>query len=166
MREGRRQTLSDRWWRRRRRFDPRFGDFFEESDRMDRMMDDMIRQAFGSPAEREKARRRHDIQFGDFHSTHPSGSQVSEEYQPLVDVLVEETSVVIVAQLPGVSKESIEVHATEDKIAISVVSPQRHYYKELDLPAKVDPKSSTTTYKNGVLEVHLKKLVDEKLLIK
>ncbi|MDH5634457.1 MAG: Hsp20/alpha crystallin family protein, partial [Candidatus Bathyarchaeota archaeon] len=95
-----------------------------------------------------------------------SGSEINEEYEPLVDVFSEDAIVMVIAELPGVEKDSIEVYATEDKLTISVDSPKRKYYKELHLPAKVDPKSSATSYKNGVLAVHLKKLVEERLLIK
>jgi len=158
--------LSERWWRRRRRFDPWSGDFFEEADKMDKIMDDVIREAFGNPAEREKARRRYVYHFGDSHPTYSGGSQISEEYEPLVDVFTDETSVVIVAQLPCVHKDHIKVHATEDKVTISMDSPEHSYYKELNLPTRVDPKSSTTSCKNGVLEVRLKKLVGERLFIR
>jgi len=158
--------LSERWWRRRKRFDPWFGDFLDEADKMDEMMDNMIRRAFGSPGERDKARRRYAHQFGDTHSAGQSNSQISEEFEPLVDVFVDETSVLIFAELPGIGKDILEVNATEDRVTISVDSPNRRYYRELNLPAKVDPKSSTASYKNGVLEVRLKKLVDERLLIK
>ena len=155
--------MSERWWRRRRRFNPWFGEFFDETDRMERMMDNMMRQAFGSPAEREKARRRYAYQFGDSHLARSGGSQISEEYEPLVDMFADGTTVVIVAELHGIDKDTIEVNATEDKVTISVDSNKRRYYRELNLPAKVDPKSSTASYKNGVLEVRLKRLVGERL---
>ena len=48
------------------------------------------------------------------------------------------------------------MHA-EDTLTISVDMPQRKYYKELEMPENVDPKSAKTNYKNGVLEVTLKK---------
>jgi HSP20 family molecular chaperone IbpA len=130
--------LSERWWRRRRRLDPWFGEVFEETDRMDNIM----RQAFGSPAEREKARRRY--------------VQINEEYEPLIDLFVDEANVIIVAELPGIERESIEVDATEDKVAISVDSPMSKLHRELILPARVDPNSSIASYRNGVLEVRLK----------
>ena len=153
--------MSERWWRRRKRLDPWFGDVFEEADKMERIMDNMIRQAFGSPAEREKARRRYVHQFGDFrHPTQSDSSQVGEECEPLIDLFLDETSVVVVAELPGIDKESIEVDATEDKMTISVNSARHKYYRDLNLPAKVDPKSSAASFKNGVLEVRLKKIVE------
>ena len=158
--------MGERRWRRRKRFDNWFGDFFQEADKMERLMDNMIRQAFGSVAEREKARRRYVYQFGDFPSARSSGSQINEEYEPLVDVFLKDASVMVIAELRGVDKDSIQIYVTEDKLTISVDSPQRKYYKELHLPARVDPESSATSYKNGVLAVHLKKLVGERLLIK
>jgi len=157
--------LGERWWRRKRRFDPWFGDSFEETDKTERILDDMIHQAFGSPEEREKARSYYVYQFGNLNSTHSGGSQI-DKYDPLVDVLSEETNVIVVAELPGVDKDQIEVHASEDKIEISVGSSRWKYYNKLNLPAKVDPKSSATSYKNGVLEIRLKKLVGKSFLIK
>lgn len=144
--------MSERWWRRRRRLDPWFGDVFEEADKMERIMDDMMRQAFGSPVEREKARRHY--------------VQINEEYEPLVDLFVDEANVVIVAELPGIDKESIEVDATENKVAISVDSPRNKFCRELSLPARVDPKSSIASYRNGVLEVRLKKIVERRIFIR
>ena len=144
--------MSERWWRRRRRLDPWFGDVFDEADELERMTDNMMRQAFGSPAERDKARRRY--------------VQISEEDEPLVDLFVDEANVVIVAELPGVDKESIEVEAVEDKLTISVDSPRNKLHRELPLPARVDPNSSIASYRNGVLEVRLKRIVERRLFVR
>ncbi len=158
--------MSERWWRRRRRFDPWFRYFSEDADKMEKIMDDMIRQAFGSPPKREKARRRYASKSKMFRAGSLSGSQINEEYEPLVDVFVDKVNVVIVAELHGINKESIEVDATEEKVTISVDSPEHKYFRELNLPVQVDPKSSTASYKNGVLEVRLKKVINESLLVK
>lgn len=133
---------------------------------MEKTMDYMIRHAFRSPADREKAHRSYNCQFGNLRSGLPSNSRTSEEDEPLLDLFVDEASVAIVAELAGIGKESIEVDATEDTVTISVVSGKHRYFKELSLPAKVDPKSSTASYKNGVLEVHLKKTLGEHLIVK
>ena len=82
---------------------------------------------------------------------------VREERDPLVDVITTEKEVKVLAELPGVEKEDIKLHGTEDTLTISVDTPQRKYYKELEMPENVDPKSAKTNYKNGVLEVTLKK---------
>ena len=80
-----------------------------------------------------------------------------EQREPLLDVLEEEDEVLVVAELLGVAENDINIHASENKITISVDKPQKFYRRELDLPAAVDPKTIKTSYKNGVLEVRLKK---------
>jgi len=54
-----------------------------------------------------------------------------------------------------VERSEIDLEGTENSLTISVNNPDRRYYKELELPAEVDPNSSKATYKNGVLEVIL-----------
>ena len=83
--------------------------------------------------------------------------EVSEQREPLVDVIEEDKAIKVVAELPGVEKEDINLNCTERTLTISVDTERRKYYKELDLPAEVDPKSAKAKYKNGVLEVTLNK---------
>jgi len=79
------------------------------------------------------------------------------EREPLTDIIEEKDAIRVVAELPGVEKQDIKLHAAEKALTISVETPTRKYYKEVDLPSKVDAKSAKATYKNGVLEVTLKK---------
>ena len=95
-------------------------------------------------------------EFGDVQRSR-YGTRIREQREPLVDVLDEEEEVIVVAELPGVEKEDINLHASEDELIISVDTPQRKYHKELPLPEEVDPKPVRASYKNGVLEVRLKK---------
>lgn len=83
---------------------------------------------------------------------------VQEYREPLVDVVETDKEVKVVAELPGVEKDQIDVYATEDRLTISVDTPERKYYKELELPAEVDPSTAKTKYRNGILEVVLKKV--------
>ncbi len=87
----------------------------------------------------------------------PEIVEVTETRELLVDVYEEEDVVKVVAEVPGVEKKDINLNATERKLIISVDNPERKYYKEVDLPVEVDPQSAKATYKNGVLEVVLKK---------
>lgn len=82
---------------------------------------------------------------------------IREEREPLVDVINTNGEIKIIAELPGVEKEDIKLHGTETALTISVDTPQRKYYKEVELPERVDPKQAKSTYKNGVLEVTLPK---------
>ena len=85
---------------------------------------------------------------------------IVEEREPLVDVFESENEVSVVAELPGVEKDKIDVKVTEDgkTLIISASNEKRKYYKEIELPARVDPSSAKASYKNGVLEVKLKKI--------
>ncbi|MEM2569571.1 MAG: archaeal heat shock protein Hsp20 [Candidatus Bathyarchaeia archaeon] len=82
---------------------------------------------------------------------------IREEREPLVDVINTNNEIKVIAELPGVEKDDIKLHGTETTLTISVDTPQRKYYKEVELPDKVDPKQAKSTYKNGVLEVTLPK---------
>lgn len=81
---------------------------------------------------------------------------VSDEIEPLVDVYEEGDTVVVVAEMPGVEKDKIRVRAEGRRLVIEA-SNGRKYYKEVDLPAEVDVKTSKASYKNGILEIRLKK---------
>ncbi|MEM4564169.1 MAG: Hsp20 family protein, partial [Desulfurococcaceae archaeon] len=53
------------------------------------------------------------------------------------------------------------VSEDKKKLTIRASNEERKYYKEVDLPAPVDPESGKATYKNGVLEVRFKKVPSE-----
>jgi len=82
---------------------------------------------------------------------------LQDQREPLVDIIEDEKTVKVVAELPGVEKEEIKLYATDRTLAISVDTPQRRYYKKLDLPVEVDETSARSTYKNGVLETVMTK---------
>lgn len=87
------------------------------------------------------------------------GPEFTEEIEPLVDVVDAKDSVKVYAELPGVEKGDISLSATELSLTISVPGDRRRYYKEVDLPSKVNPDTAKATYKNGVLEVCLDKVM-------
>ena len=87
---------------------------------------------------------------------------VKQEREPLVDIVDTDGEIKIIVELPGVEKESIQLSGTENRLTISVDNPERKYYKEIDIPAKVDPKKAKTSYKNGVLETTLPKIEEKK----
>jgi len=82
---------------------------------------------------------------------------IREEREPLVDVMETDNEVKVIAELPGVEKKDIKLYGTKDTLTISVDTPERKYYKKVKLPCRVDNKSAKASYKNGVLEVTLKK---------
>jgi len=78
---------------------------------------------------------------------------IQDKREPLVDVLSSGKDVRVIAEMPGVRKEDINVTVNEKSMVISVDTEERGYYKELDLPGTVDPKGARSTYNNGILEV-------------
>ncbi|MEZ0393809.1 MAG: archaeal heat shock protein Hsp20 [Desulfurococcaceae archaeon] len=84
---------------------------------------------------------------------------ISEEREPLVDVFETDEEVKVVVEMPGVEKDKINVSVGEDKrtLIIRASDTDRKYYKEVELPAEVDPSSAKASYRNGVLEVVLRK---------
>jgi HSP20 family protein len=89
---------------------------------------------------------------------HKPSLQYNEGREPLVDIFEDDTTIRIIAEVPGVDKEDIELTCTEQRLIISVDTEMRKYYKEIDLVTPVDPKGSKAKYKNGVLQVTLPKI--------
>jgi len=100
----------------------------------------------------------------EFGNVKPSlaGPKVKEEREPLVDIVETNGEIHVVAELPGVEKQDIDLHGTEDSLTISVNTEEHKYYKELKLPGKVRIKEATSTYKNGVLQVILPRIGQSK----
>ncbi|MDH7477738.1 MAG: Hsp20/alpha crystallin family protein [Candidatus Bathyarchaeota archaeon] len=179
-------------WFRRRRYPFFRSWFFEDMDKMFREIEKMMEEefkTFTSRVPKDYVRERklpdgttvrewgpfvygYSVKIGpdgkpeirEFGNVKPSrlGPQVKEEREPLVDVIETDGEIHIVAELPGVEKNDIKLHGTEDTLTISVDTPQRKYYKEVTLPAKVKVKEAKTQYKNGVLEITLPKIKEEK----
>jgi HSP20 family protein len=163
--ETRRRHGRSGWW----------FDVFEEMERMDRLMDDMMRKAVEMPKTQEGVSP---FVYGfsmsvgadgkpvirEFGNVEPSatGPLLKEEREPLVDVMDEGHEVVVVTELPGVEKEEIKLDATDRTLKISVDSAKRRYLKELDMGHLVDPRTAKATYKNGVLEVRFMKSDEKK----
>jgi HSP20 family protein len=94
--------------------------------------------------------------FGNIKKT-PKGPTVEEEREPITDVFDEEDEVRVYAEMPGVNEEDIKVDLREDILDISAQSGERKYHKEVLLPVQVKKEGLSYTYKNGVLEVRIKK---------
>jgi len=89
---------------------------------------------------------------------------VWKEPEPLIDIFQEKESVVIVAELKGFKRENIKTHAEKQRLVLFAKAHGRKYYKSLNLPKEVIPESMRIEYKNGVLEIRLKKALEEKAL--
>ncbi len=93
--------------------------------------------------------------------------------EPLVDLLDEGDRFRLVVELPGMSKEDIDVRVTEDSVTIRAEKKGSReekgknyfirertyatYYRTIPLPEPVIPEETKARYNNGVLEIVLKK---------
>lgn len=84
--------------------------------------------------------------------------EITETREPIVDVFNEEKHILIVAELPGISEGSINLDLKGDILTLEAGDEKRRYSKEILLPAKVDFESKEVSFKNGVLEVKMKKI--------
>ena len=94
--------------------------------------------------------------FGNVKKT-PKGPTVEEVREPITDVFDEKEEIVVMAEMPGISEGDIKLDLKEDILDISAQSGDRKYHKEVLLPSKVKPETMSSSYKNGVLEVRMKK---------
>lgn len=94
-------------------------------------------------------------------------------WQPSVDVMQTDEAVIVRADLPGVDPKDFDVRVHEQAITLrgqvrresesddgGYHQVERRYgtfFRQLPLPAAVDPNSAEAAYKNGVLEIRFKK---------
>jgi HSP20 family protein len=102
--------------------------------------------------------------FGNLEKEPISGERkIRKTREPLVEVNEEEDQIVLIAEMPGVNKEDIELNATNRSITISTekIVSGRSYFKEIDLPAAINQDYAKARYTNGILEVRLKKIKEK-----
>jgi HSP20 family protein len=108
----------------------------------------------GKPTVREFGNVKPSIEGGPFGTFKPK-LDVKEEREPLIDTITHDSTVKIVAELPGVERSDIVLECDGRKLTLKVDTDKRRYYKILELPVEVDPDTSKASYKNGVLELVL-----------
>lgn len=85
------------------------------------------------------------------------------EPKHLVDVLEGTDEIIVVAEFAGFKREDLRVHVKGDKLTVVAEALDRKYRKSLNLPKRVIPNTIRTTYKNGVLEIRLKKAEEKSI---
>jgi HSP20 family molecular chaperone IbpA len=91
-------------------------------------------------------------------SFRPSKSYAKrQDPKPLIDIFQDNNNITIVAEIAGFNKETFKINVKDQKVTLSAKSKERRYYKSLNLPKVVIPDETHTKYKNGVLEIKLKK---------
>ncbi len=87
-----------------------------------------------------------------------------KEPKHLIDMFQDNNSVTVIADIAGFNPDTFKINVKDQKLVLSAKAKDRRYYKSLNLPKVVIPKVSHTTFKNGVLEVKLKKAAKEQTI--
>ena len=89
----------------------------------------------------------------------------------LIDLIETEDELIVLVALPGASKEKIDLRVTEDSLYVDAkANPREGKYlrremstigrkRDIKLPMEVKPEQVKASFKDGILEVHLPKLV-------
>jgi HSP20 family protein len=145
-------------------------DMAEMRERMDELLERMIS---GKVSE-----ARDPLIFGISMRVRPDGESLVQEFsnagqtelsdaelpvrEPLTDIREDASKVTVIMELPGVNKEDIKVTAEDRYLDLEVDSPVKRYTKHLELPCNVIPDSAKANYKNGVLEVVMRRRASKK----
>jgi HSP20 family protein len=119
-------------------------------------------------------------QLFDFSFSHRNRpfSLLESGWAPAVDVYDTKENFLVKADLPGMTKDDIEVsvdgnllhikgekkeeHNAKDKNYVRTERFYGSFQRSVELPTEVDPKSVTAVYKNGVLELTIPKKEEAK----
>ena len=169
-------------WRRRRRFfkdmfDPDFGfgieDFEDSFGKMEehiaRMLNEAMKNApegategkpyvYGFSMKMGPDGKPHIEEFGDVNRGMQGEGFQDKTREPLTDIIKEDSEVTVIAELPGIEKKDIDLTTKPKQLTIKVDTDKRNYFKSIKLPAEVDTDSAKARYKNGILEVKLKRI--------
>ena len=81
-----------------------------------------------------------------------------EVVEPAADVFHEAEEIVVVAEVPGVTLEDLEIKVEDSNLSLSSKPGVRRQYRKLiELGSPVASESMESSCRNGILEVHLKK---------
>jgi len=118
--------------RRDDRDDP-FDEFFQE---IERMMNEMMGDQ------------------GEFHLQTGGGGRPAPDAGAVhYDVHESDEEVRVVADLPGVEKEAIDLQCDGRTLTVDAAGGDREYRDRIRLPRRVDEHSADASYNNGILEV-------------
>ncbi|RLG70831.1 MAG: Hsp20/alpha crystallin family protein [Candidatus Iainarchaeum archaeon] len=149
-------------------------DFFFDFDRLEELMDELMREFLEEPTFKEKKIfRKKPLVMGFSFRFDEKGNPIVEGFgnikpvspkkvefsvrEPLTAINKTKKEIIITAELPGVEEKDIKIKVEPHKVIIDVPNPENPFYKEITLKEKVDTKKFKKIFKNGILELTLKK---------
>jgi HSP20 family protein len=92
-------------------------------------------------------------EFGNVKRSDDPLKGITNQREPLVDVVESDKQVRVIAEVPGATKEDIEMSVRDQALTISVNTPGRNYRKELQLPDSALVEGAKSSFNNGILEI-------------
>jgi len=92
--------------------------------------------------------------FGNIRRDETTGESVVQEIrEPIVDVFEEKDYTLIVAEMPGISAECVQLDIQDDLLTIYAEKGDKKYRKELLLPKAYPKGKMVVSCNNGILEI-------------
>ncbi|HWM53604.1 MAG TPA: Hsp20/alpha crystallin family protein [Thermoplasmata archaeon] len=87
--------------------------------------------------------------------------------EPTEEIVVDPSWIYITLELRGASRESLEVTTTQTLLTVHALDAERRvFHREIELPQPVEPDPAIVTYRNGVLDVSLRRIRGHRIRFK
>ena len=92
--------------------------------------------------------------FGNIRKDAKSGQPIVQEVrEPVVDVFEEEAHTLVVAEMPGIGTEDVQLDVKDDLLTIHAAKGDKKYRKEILLPHSYPKDKMQISCNNGMLEI-------------
>jgi HSP20 family protein len=112
-----------------------------------------IKTALGDQGEREVKIE----PFGNIRRGSSGDTVVEDVREPLVDVHEEEDHVLVLAEIPGVSKKDVQLELSGDSLTILAKHGEKEYRKEVALGGTFSEQAMRWECTNGILKIRLER---------
>ena len=96
-------------------------------------------------------------EFGNVRPSPKGLIEQNEVREPLVDTSIneKENTMIITAEMPGITKEDVKVTMEEGLVKINAEKGNKKYHTELPVDKELDEDTTKASYINGVLELRI-----------
>jgi HSP20 family protein len=112
-----------------------------------------VKTALGERGEREVKVE----PFGNVRQPSSLHGPAEDVREPLVDVHEEDDHVLVLAEIPGVSKKDVELELSGDRLSIAAQRHEKRYRKEIALPGSFTQENMRWDCANGILKIRLER---------
>jgi HSP20 family protein len=95
--------------------------------------------------------------FGNIHRRPDGKAEEKDVREPLLDIFEEEDHVLVLVEMPGISKKDVKLDLLGDRLTLSADRGEKGYWKEVELPGKFQPEKMQWECTNGILKIRLER---------